>query len=133
MRVTLLVAVLLVSVSLVSAQTPPCTTVHHSGLLVLRMRVGVGDETPHQRAVAVYQELVDAMSWVFASQKPLDPDAVVIKRACAPYRYAVWCGPIRIVGVTKADGEANGCCAQQLADRWAKNIRAALLKATHDC
>ncbi len=133
MRVAILVGVLLVLVSLVSAQSVPCTDVHHSGMLILRFQVGVGDQTPHQRAVAVYQQLVDAMSWVFASHKPLCPNAVVIKRDCAPYRYAIWCGPIRIVRVTTADGKANGECPQQLAETWAKNIRAALLKATHDC
>jgi len=99
------------------------------------MRVGVGDQTPEARAVEVHQRLVEAISIINESKQPFDADCVVVRRACAgtSYRHEVWFGNLRLVGVTEADADANGCCTQQLAARWARNIRRALYTATHDC
>jgi len=125
----------LVVASLVVAETPPCTQVTHSGVLILRMRVGLGDLTPQERVVAVQHQLVDAMSVLLAAKRNLDPADVTVRYAGEgrTYRHEVWFRDIRIVGVTQADADANGCCTQQLAARWAANLRRALYLAMHDC
>lgn len=134
MRTVIVLALLFAVGSIASAQTAPCTTVAHSGDTILRMRAEACGLTPQQRAVLVHQQLVEAMSWIFASQQPFKPECVVVRRVCRGcFRHEVWFRNIRIVGVTQADADANGCCTQQLAARWAENIRRSLLEATHDC
>jgi len=98
------------------------------------MRAPACGLTPEQRSVEAHQRLTEAMSIILASKQPFDPASVAVRRACGGcYRHEVWFGGLRLVGVTQADADANGCCTQQLAARWARNIRNALYKATHDC
>jgi len=134
MRTALLVAGCLAVGGMLWAETPPCTQVAHSGMLVLRMRVGLGDRTPQDRAVEVHRQLVRAMSVLLAEKRDLDPSDVVVRYAGGrPYHHEVWFRDLRLVGVTQADADASGCCTQQLASRWAKNLRRVLYEATHDC
>jgi hypothetical protein len=135
MRSALSLLVCLAATGILLADTPPCTQVHYAGEVILRMRAGACDRTPQQRAVEVNQQLVEAMSVILASHKPFNPGSVVIRRVRhgAPCRHEIWFGDLRLVCVTQADANANGCCTQQLAARWARNIRRALFKATHDC
>ena len=135
MRIGMVVLLALLAVGAVWAQNAP-VDVMYAGDVVLRVQAGVGDTTPEMRAACINQHLCEAISAVFATPTQVfDPKTVVIKPSPrkSGCRYQIWAGKVMIVGVMTADAKANGCCTQQLAARWLKNIKAALTKATHDC
>ena len=135
MRYALVIVLVLVATTAVWAQTTP-VDVCYSGDLVLRIRTGIGPATPERRAICVRQHLAEAINAVFATEDEVfDPATVVVKRSSkqTPCEYTIWAGSVLIIGISKADAEANGCCPKQLAEKWQKNIRNALTKATHDC
>ena len=135
MRLALVLVLVLAATTAVWAQTAP-VEVHYSGDLVLRVRVGIGDATPQRRAICVRKHIAAAINAVYATEDEIfDPATVVIKRSPkqTPCEYQIRVGDVLIIGVSKEDAKANGCCPKQLAERWQKNIRSALTKATHDC
>ncbi len=136
---TVLLVLLVVAVgagSLLAQETP--AEVNYSGDLVLRYRATCQGMSPEQRAIATRQALVEAISAVYATEDEVfDPNSVVVKakrmKMCGCLARQIVMGDIVIAHVCPKDAKANGCCTQQLAKRWLKNIQEAIAKATHDC
>ena len=114
---TMLASLLLVAVSLCSAQQEPPGIVTVGGELVLRVRFSAGGMTPQQRADAITQRLVRIL------QDPdIQPSDIVVK-PIAGGEAAIYVKDALLVTVDKKHAQVNQTTPIKLAEMWAKHLR----------